>query len=286
MSVQVSPIAESDLPRVAEFLSSTFPYGPRKTAQSWEKALHTPWPAQRPNWGFMAHDGEAIVGAYIAQYSEQELGGRRERICNLGVWHVLPEHRMHSIRMARAMLGQEGYSFTDLTPAENVVALNERLGFQRLDTRAAVIPCLPWPTLPGGATVTSDPEAIEEVLPERDLAIYRDHRAAVGLHHLALVAGGSCCYVVLRQDRRRRLPVLTLLHAGEPELLCRHARRFGRHLLFHHRVVAFVAEERLIGCRPRPSLDDPAPATRMFLSDTLEADDVGYLYSELANDLQ
>lgn len=286
MSIQVSPIAESDLPRVAEFLHAEFPYGPRKPAESWEKALHTPWPAQRPNWGFMAHDGDSIVGVYIAQYSEQEVRGARERFCNLGVWHVLPEHRTHSIRMVKSLLGQEGYHFTDLSPAENVVALNERLGFQTLDTRAAVVPCLPWPTLPGSARVTSDPDELEEVLSDRDRAVYRDHQGATGLRHLAIVADGSSCYVVLYPDRRRGLPVLNLLHAGEPEMLCRHARRFGRHLLFHHRVVAYVAEERLIGCRPRPSLADPAPKTRMFRSDRLRAEDIGYLYSEQASRLQ
>jgi hypothetical protein len=286
MPIQVSPIEETDLPRVAEFLHAEFPYGARETAETWERALHTPWPAQRPNWGFMAHDGDAIAGVYIAQYSEQEVKGERERFCNLGVWHVLPEHRTHSIRMARALLGQEGYHFTDLSPAEVVVALNERLGFQTLDTRAFVVPCLPWPTLPGRATVTSDPSALEEVLSDRDLEIHRDHLGATGLIHVAIVAGGSCCYVVLRPDRRRGLPVLTLLYAGEPELLCRHARRFGRHLLIRHRVVAFVAEERLTGCRPRPSLVDPAPKTRMFRSDRLQAEDIGYLYSELASPLR
>lgn len=286
MSVQLSPIEETDLPRVAEFLSAEFPYGSRETAETWASALHTPWPAQRPNWGFMALDGDSIAGVFIAQYSEQEVRGARERFCNLGVWHVLPEHRTHSIRMIKAILGQEGYHFTDLTPAENVVALNERLGFETLDTRAAVVPCLPWPTLPGGSAVTSDPEALEEVLPDRDLKRYRDHVGIGALRHVAIVADGSCCYVVLRPDRRRGLPVLTLLHAGAPELLCRHARRFGRHLLLHHRVVAYVAEERLIGCRPRPSLNDPAPKTRMFRSDRLAAEDIGYLYSELASPLR
>jgi hypothetical protein len=287
MSVQVSPIAESDLPRVAEFLSAEFPYGPRETAETWERALHTPWRAQRPNWGFMAHDGDSIVGAYIAQYSEQEVDGAQERFCNLGVWHVLPEHRMHSIRMLRSLLGQEGYHFTDLSPAENVVAINERLGFETLDTRGVVVPCLPWPTLPGRARVTSDPEALEEVLSDRDLDLYRDHLGATGLRHVAIVAGGSRCYVVLRPDnRRRRLPALTVLHASRPELLCLHARRFGRHLLFHHRVAAYVAEQRLIHCRPRPSLVDSAPPTRMFRSDRLQADGIGYLYTELASPLK
>ena len=286
MSIQVSPIAESDLPGVAEFLSAEFPYGPREPAETWERALDTSWPAPRPNRGFMAHDGGSIVGVYIAQYSEQEVRGARERFCNLGVWHVLPEHRTHSIGLIRAMLGQEGYHFTDLSPADTVVPINERLGFQTLDTRAVVVPCLPWPTLPGRATVISDPEALEEALSGRDLEIYHDHREIAALCHVAIVAGGSCCYAVLRPDRRRGLPVLTLLYAGEPEILCRQARRLGRHLLFHRRVVAYIAEQRLIGCRPRPSLVDPAPRTRMFRSDRLRAEDIGYLYSELASPLQ
>jgi len=281
MPVELSPITEADLPRVAEFLHATFPSESQESAESWERGLRSPWPGDPPNWGFMAEDSDAIVGAYIAHYSEQEIDGRAERFCNLGAWNVLPEHRMHSIRLLKAILGQDGYHFTDLTPAENVVALNRRLGFEQLDTKGFVAPCLPWPTLPGRASVTSDPRRIEQLLRGGELRAYRDHRGAPGLRHVAIADGDGCCYVALRPDRQGRLPVLTVLHVGEPSILRRNARRFARHLLVHHRFFAYVAEERVVGFRPRLSSALRAPQVRMFRSDRLRPEDIDYLYSEM-----
>jgi hypothetical protein len=281
MPAQISPITEGDLPRVADFLHEHFPHEPRESSQRWRRALRSPWPGEPPNWGFMAREGESIVGVYVAHYSEQQIAGSPERFCNLGVWHVLPEHRMNSIRMAKAILDQPGYHFTDLTPAENVVALNRRLGFSELDTRGFVAPCLPWPSLPGRARVHSDPARLEEVLEGRDREIFMDHRGAAGLRHVAIVEGATSCYVALRPERLRGLRAVSLLYVGEPALLRSQARRFARHLLLHQRVLAYTAEERIAGFRPRLSRTLRSPQTRMFRSDTLSAKDIGYLYSEL-----
>jgi len=281
MPVELSQITEGDLPRVAEYLHRNFPQESTGSAAAWERALHAPWPGEQPNHGFMATlDGE-VVGVYLAHYSEQEVRDHRERFCNLGVWHVLPEHRMHSVRLLKAIVEQDGYHVTDLTPAEEVVALNARLGFRRLDSRGFVAPCLPWPFVPGRASVTSDPARLERALRGGSLAVYRDHAGAPGLRHVAIVDATQSCYVALRPDRHGRLPVLTVLHASEPELLRRNAGRFARHLLLRHRVPAYVAEERVVGFRPRLSRALRSPQTRMFRSERLHDEDIGYLYSEM-----
>lgn len=281
MTVVVSPITEDDLPGVAEFLHAEFPHGERESKQTWQEGLYSPWGGDQPNWGLMAHDGDSIVGVYVAHYSEQEIDGRRERFCNLGVWHVLPDHRMQSFPLMKAMLSQDGYHFTDLTPAENVVAINTRLGFETIDTRAVVVPCLPWPTFPSRTTIASDPVSLERMLEGADLDRYLDHRRAGGLHHVAIAGDGRCCYVVLRPDRHRGLPVLIVLYVSDPGLLRRNGRRFARHLLIRHRVPAYIAELRLAHYRPRPSFALRNPPIRMFRSDRLQAGDIGYLYSEL-----
>lgn len=286
MPVEIRPIAAADLPRVARFLHEHFPHEPRLSTRAWERGLRSPWPGEPPNWGFMAADGDAVVGAYIAHYSEQEIDGRTERFCNLGVWHVLPEHRMASLGMARAMLDQPGYLFTDLTPAPNVVALNRRLGFRELDTSGVVVPCLPWPSLPRGARVFSSPRLPVELLDDRDRKLYRDHRDVPGLRHVAIVEGGECCYVVLRPERLRGLPAVSLLHVSRPRAFRRQARRFARHLLLRHRVLVYVAEERVAGFRPWPSAPLRSPPTRMFRGEGLRPEDVSYLYSELVCGLE
>ena len=99
-----------------------------------------------------------IVGAHLAFYSERVIDGRLERFCNLGAWCVLPEHRFHALRLLKALLAQDGYHFTDLSPSGNVIGLNTRLGFRFLDTTATAIPNLPWPSRPGRDTISSDRE--------------------------------------------------------------------------------------------------------------------------------
>lgn len=281
MPAKVSPITAHDLPQVAEFLHNEFPHEPRESTQTWLDSLAPPWKGSQPNYGYLVRDGDRIVGVYLAHYSEQEIDGRSEPFCNLGVWHVVPESRAQSLPLARALLGQRGYHFTDLTPAPNVAALNARLGFEELDTSAVLVPCLPWPSAPGAATIGSDPADLRRLLSGSARRAYEDHSDAPGLRHVAIRAGGECCYVALRPDRHGRLPVLSVLQVSDRTLFENHSHAFARHLLLRHRCLAYVAELRLIGFRPRIAKEIAEPPTRMFRSDRLSPDQIGYLYSEL-----
>ena len=66
-------------------------------------------------------------------------GADIERFCDMGTWYVLPEFRSHSIRLIKALLAQDSYHFTALTPSPKVVPIHTRLGFHPLDTSAALI---------------------------------------------------------------------------------------------------------------------------------------------------
>ena len=81
-----------------------------------------PWKVERPTTASCSSTDDAVVGAYLAFYSERTIDGRAERFCNLGAWCVLPEHRFHSLRLLKALLAQDGYHFTDLSPSGNVRA--------------------------------------------------------------------------------------------------------------------------------------------------------------------
>ena len=146
--------------------------------------VEVPWSVDAPNAGFMLLDGHAIVGVHLAYYSERVIAGRRERFCNLGAFCVLPDHRFHSLRLLKALLAQEGYHFTDLSPSGNVVALNRRLKFRTLETAVALVPNLPWPSWPGRDVISSDPALIERTVTGPDLEIYRDHTGASAGRHL------------------------------------------------------------------------------------------------------
>ncbi|HEY7622000.1 MAG TPA: hypothetical protein VH834_19675 [Solirubrobacteraceae bacterium] len=277
--VRVVPITDDDVRRVAEFLHAV---DRRVSADAWTAAVNVPWEVEKPNAGFMLLDADDVVGVQLAFYSERMLSGTRERFCNLGAWYVSPGYRFHALRLLKAVLRQEGYHFTDLSPSGNVVGVNEKLSFRFLDTTTALVPNLPWPTLPRRDRISSDPALIERTVTGADLKLYRDHVATGAARHVVLIRGDEWCYVMFRRDRRKGLPLFaSVLYVSNPALFRAMARPFARHLLLHHRALGTLAEERVVGCRPRPSLRLRSPRRKMFRSPNLAPAQIDYLYSEL-----
>jgi hypothetical protein len=275
----VAPIAAADVPAVARFLHRHL--NTRVPAEAWERAVEVPWKTPSPNHGFLLRDdaGE-VVGAYLAFYSERTKRGQVRRFCNLGAWCVLPEHRFHSLKLAKALLAQDGYEFTDLSPSGNVVPMNTRLGFAFLDTATAVAPNVPLPAFAG--RLSTDPAVIENTLSGSTLQIFRDHVGAAAARHVLLSRGDRHCYVIFRSDRRKNLPLFaSVLYVSDPEVFRAMRRRFQNHLLLRHGVLALLAEPRIIGHRPALSRMLSGPRRKMFRSTDLTEPDIDYLYSEL-----
>jgi len=280
MTVELIPIAAADMAAAAEFLHANL--NTRVPASAWIRAMSVPWKVDAPNHGFMLRERQRVVGVYLAFYSERSVSGRVEQFCNLGAWCVLPDFRFHSLRLLKALLAQDGYHFTDLSPSGSVVPLNVRLKFRSLDTATALVPNLPWPTLPRRTRVSADPDVIESTLAGTELELYRDHAQAGAARHLVLIRGGDSCYVMFRKVRRKDLPVFAaILHAGNPELLRRAIGPLTRHLLLRHQVLATLAELRVVGYRPRLSFMLPSPRPKMYRSASLEPAQIDDLYSEL-----
>ena len=277
MTVEVTPITDADIGAVADLLHANL-----SSQVPWARSyLAVPWPVEAPNHGFMLRDENRVVGAYLAFYSERQVGGRRERFCNLGVWYVLPNYRLHSVRLLKALLAQPGYHFTDLSPSAKVESLNARLKFRHLDTSAALIPHLPWPGKPGRTKISTDPDVITGTLTGAELELYRDHAHAPAARHLVVIRGGESCYVMYREVRHRGIPVLAvILHIDNPGLYHRVLLALSRYLLIRRRLLATMAELRIIGRRPPLSFRlNSWP--KMYRSSCLEPGQIDDLYSEL-----
>jgi hypothetical protein len=278
--VELRPITFADVHAVADFLHAEL--NMRIAAPEWEAAITPPWACDQPNYGFLLRVRERIVGAYLAFYSERKIEGRRERFCNLAAWCVIEEYRSLGLLLLNALLAQKGYHFTDLSPSGNVVQLNARLKFSHLDVATAVIPNLPWPIWPGRARVISEPEEIRRTLRGRDLEIYRDHARAAAARHVVVVQDDATCYVMFRRVRRKNLPLFaSILYVGNRELFRSVAKFVFRHLLLHHGIPVTLAELRVVGERPKPSIMLKSPRPKMYRSAKLRPDQIDYLYSEL-----
>ena len=277
MTVEVTPITDADVGAVADLLHANL-----NSQVPWARSyLAVPWPVEAPNQGFMLRDGNRVVGAYLAFYSERQVGGRRERFCNLGAWCVLPDYRLHSVRLLKALLAQPGYHFTDLSPSAKVESLNARLKFRYLDTSAVLIPHLPWPGMPGRPKISTDPDVITGTLTGAELELYRDHAHAPAARHLVVTRGGESCYLMYREVRHRGIPVLAvILYVSNPGLYHRVLLPLSRYLLIRRRLLATMAELRIIGRRPALSFRlDSWP--KMYRSSCLEPGQIDDLYSEL-----
>ena len=277
MTVEISPIADADVLAVADFLHANL-----NDQVPWTRScLAVPWKTDAPNHGFLLRDGQRVVGACVAFYSERLVAGRVERFCNVGAWSVLPAYRFHSIRLFTALLAQEGYHFTALSGNATALAIFARFKFRSLDTSAALIPNLPWPTVPGRTRISGDPDVIERSLTGTELELYRDHARALAVRHHVLLRGRESCYIMYREFRHRDLPLYgVLLHVSNPDLFRRAIVPLTRHLLVRHRLVATLGELRIIGPQPRLSFRLNA-WPKMYRSASLEPGRIDSLYSEL-----
>jgi hypothetical protein len=95
-----------------------------------------------------------------------------------------------------------------------------------------------------------------------------------------LIRGRDSCYVMYREIWHRGIPLAQILHVSNPELFHRALVPLTRHLLIRHRILVTIAELRFIGHRP-PLSFKVTFLPKMYRSDSLEADQIDDLYSEL-----
>ncbi|GAA3923350.1 hypothetical protein [Microbacterium invictum] len=254
---------------------------PRVSHAAWRALLAPPWHPPEMNSGFQLRvDGE-LVGVYVAIYSRRSRDGVDLVVCNLGAFCVLESFRSHSLRLVRAVLGQKGMLFTDLSPSGNVPAMNERLGFAHLDTGARVV--LNRPAFGGAARVTAEPESVASAVSGRDEEVYRDHLAAPAARHLVVTSGDEYAYMIYRRDTRKRVRSFAspLYVGGDPSLLESNWALVGAHLL-RRGMIATIAERRVLGFSPAGWGRHVAqPRPKMFKGVGVSASEVDYLYSEL-----
>lgn len=277
-SVTVQPIESLDVAEVAEFLHRNL--NTRVSIASWERLMRPKWVLPDGERGFRLLSEGRTVGAYVAVHARRPVGGVETTVCNLAAFCVLPEFRMHSLRLMRTLLSQKETVFTDLSPSGAVPAMNERLGFQHFEVSTRLMANLPA-VARRGASVSDDDARIAGALAGVDADLYRDHRDAAAARHLVVRAAGGYAYLVYRRDRRKRMPLFAtpLYVGGDAEILRQAWPLVAAHLL--RRGLPFtLAEERVLGFTPRGLGRQMAhPRPRMYRGEPAPHD---YLYSELA----
>ena len=73
-NIQICPITSGDVERVAAFLHAEL--NGRLSPSAWAAAIRPTWPSASPNHGFMLVNGERVLGAYVAFYSQRRVDDR------------------------------------------------------------------------------------------------------------------------------------------------------------------------------------------------------------------
>lgn len=256
---------------------------PKITREQWRTLFEYPWPTGEAARGFVLRDDERCVGFFGTIWSEREIGGRMERLCNLTSWITLPDYRHHSLLLLKAVLALEDCTITCHSPAPQLYPIYKKFGFRDLETKLRII--LPWPSLPPrlglGARVFTDPEKIAPRLSEAERAILAAHRVA-GCGHLLIESRAGSCYLVFTRTRGRKRTFSHLHHVGSPAVFVRLLDRIKLHLLFMNRTPLIMIDARLVaGVEIPHSREVPLGVAHVFRSATLAPEQIDNLYSEL-----
>lgn len=244
--------------------------------------MRAEWQRDAPNHGFHLRAGSDVVGAYVALYSVRTFDDAPIRVCNLAAWCVDDDHRFKGLRLPQALLAQPDLVFVDLSPSGNVIALNERMGFQHLDVETGLIPNLPWLVRRRGQRVVADLGEIESTLTGQALTIFLDHRNAPAARHVALVDDTQVCHVIYRRVRRKEVPAFAaVLYVSDQALFESMFRRFSQFLLVRQAIPFTLLERRIGGFRPgfATTLSNPRP--KMFRGELQPEQLSDDLYSEM-----
>jgi hypothetical protein len=274
----IAPILDPDLPEFCAFLHTHL----NRAIQpdEWARTFTQPWGQEKPNNGFMLRDPDgALLGGIGAVYARRTIRDRRERFCNITSWCVLEPYRSHSLGLAMALLSQDGFHFTDLTPTPVVAGTLAFLKFKAMDGRETVTPNMPWWT--PGVDVISDLDAIARVLPPEHAAVFEDHRHVEWFRHVVVGKPQAYCHVAYKPGILKHMPSAVIVHVSDYELFLRYQPRLGAYFLRHGMVTARI-ESRFLPRRPVLSAQVSGYHNKMFRSETLGEADVTNFYSELA----
>lgn len=249
------------------------------------------------SWGWENpedHVGHALVradGDYVGYagtiYSDQEVDGRVERVCNLTSWIVKEGYGAQALALVMPVLRRHDITVTNLTSLETVNQMFRKLGFQTLDTHTCVF--LPWARglqegpFAGKIRIheAAEPGALPGGTPER---IREDVMALSGAcHHWLLEVGGRWGHLAFTVGRRRRLRSLRLHHLSDPGLFVAALPQLSRRFLVRHGAPLSECDERLLAGQEVSGVwRVPMPVSRLYRSPRLEPWQVSNLRTELA----
>ncbi|MBD5657610.1 MAG: hypothetical protein IAI50_20880, partial [Candidatus Eremiobacteraeota bacterium] len=158
----------------------------KMSRDDWHRMLFSyPWWAGDTR-GFALYADGVAVGFMGTIFSNRQIAGREETLCNASCWIVRKEYRSASILLLKPLLAMRDTTVVNLTPTVRSYEIFKKLGFKALETEQLLMAPIANPfTLPGG-TYTTDPSEFEGHLSEPERAIHRGLATSPSVVHLML----------------------------------------------------------------------------------------------------
>jgi len=215
--MKIRSLTKEDLPRILLLLCEGFP---RRSRDYWVRALdvlgrRAELPGfPRFGWGLEA-DGE--VHGILIVIADVADGQRR---ANLSSWYVREPYRAAGFMMLRRAMAERGVTYTDLSPAPNVLPIALKLGFRPYTGGMAMLTAIDA-LRPGGSA--GAPTADEE------RAFAARIGAQIGYGNTPLMVGGAPALYRLKW-LKRAVPAAQFTF-GDPHMLVGNAGALMRALL-------------------------------------------------------
>jgi hypothetical protein len=279
----VAPIHDEDLDEVCAFLREKF--RSRCDLAAWRSAFTQLWSDEKPNNGFVLRARGEIAGVLGAIYSDQRIGGRIEKFCNMTSWYVVDEHRNRGLLLMVALIRQDRFTFTNLSASPAVGEILTRMGFTPLPRDIVSVANVAVPVWSQSAVrLLDDPDAVARVLPPERAQICRDHKDC----RIDQVAIGSdqdgFCHVMFSRCGCRHIPCINVHDLASPQLLAKFWKYFASYAFYRTGALVTRIEARLLeGARLPLAIAMKSRSGALFLSRTVGADAISRRYSEAMN---
>lgn len=262
------------------------------STEEWRHLFKYPWLENDSATGYVATDGDSIVGFIGVIYAQRLSQHGSVTTCNLTSWYVRPEHRRLSVALVARAVEDLSVTYTAFTPAPVTAKVLLSLGFkERQAPRVILPPFFNIESLFGkAATMTFNPEAIRGLLETDHLRVFNDH-ALKDCLHVVLRDDNDYCYLIFkRRLRRGRVSRLTplplsfyfseLLFCSNWNMLSRNLERTKLRVMAKQRTLAVAVEMNHV---PAKSSFRGIRSTQrgFYRSETLANSEVDKLYSEI-----
>jgi len=256
----------------------------RWTEDDWRRIFDYRWDKEENYCGLVLKDQDTPVGFLGLIFSRKQIGPNVEKFCNITSWIVKEEYRSRALALIFPILAMKDYTITDLSPSSKVHQLQNKLGFDDLDTACRIL--LPFgrrlsqPNIENLEIATNKIE-IEKGLQGEHLRIFRDHKIYNCLH-LLVHHQNKYCYITFSKLKRKRIRFAHVHYISDPALFSRAYPKIRKAInTAANSKLVFIDSRHVKNMRLPVSITLPFRSPRQYRSSSLKPEQIDNLYSEV-----